>query len=66
MQAVKKFFTTWLGMLAILLVYFFIRNLIGWDEAMNWSRFEELSAFGTLALFIISIYRPKTPEHKVR
>lgn len=47
----------WVTMLLGLLAYFGVRKLIGWDETMNWSRFSDLAALGTLILFLLVVYR---------
>lgn len=43
-------------MILIIGIYIVFRNAVGWDESLNWSRFADLSALGTLGLFILVIY----------
>lgn len=49
-------------MILIIAVYVVFRSVIGWDEALDWSRFAEFTALGTLGLFLLSVYSPKRAD----
>lgn len=56
MTTVGKILVRWIIMILIIGIYIVFRNAVGWDESLNWSRFADLSALGTLGLFILVIY----------
>lgn len=47
-------------MILIIGVYVVFRSVIGWDEDLDWSRFAEFAALGTLGLFLLAVYSPKS------
>lgn len=47
-------------MILIIGVYVVFRSVIGWDEVLDWSRFAEFAALGTLGLFLLAVYSPKS------
>lgn len=59
MESLGKFLFKWVIMILIIAVYVVFRSVIGWDEGLDWSRFAEFSALGTLGLFLLSVYSPK-------
>lgn len=56
MEALGKILVRWIIMILIIGAYVVLRDVIGWDEGLNWSRFTDLSAFGTLGLFLLAVY----------
>lgn len=62
METLGKFLFKWIIMILIIAVYVFFRSVIGWDEALDWSRFAEFLALGTLGLFLLTIYSPKKAD----
>lgn len=59
MATLRKFLVRWIIMILIIGVYVVFRDIIGWDEGLNWSRFAEFSALGTLGLFLLAVYSNK-------
>ncbi|MBG6122580.1 hypothetical protein [Corynebacterium aquatimens] len=43
-------------MILIIGAYVVLRDVIGWDEDLDWSRFADFSALGTLGLFLLAVY----------
>lgn len=62
METLGKFLFKWIIMILIIAVYVVFRSVIGWDEALDWSRFAEFTALGSLGLFLLSVYSPKTAD----
>ncbi|GAB3083881.1 hypothetical protein CAQUA_00680 [Corynebacterium aquatimens] len=56
MEAVGKFLVRWIIMILIIGAYVVLRDVIGWDEDLDWSRFADFSALGTLGLFLLAVY----------
>ncbi len=56
MESVRKFLFKWVVGILFLVAYVAFRSFIGWDEQMDWSRFSELAALGTLGLFLLTVY----------
>lgn len=59
MKTLGKLFFKWIITLLIIGVYVVFRSVIGWDEDLDWSRFAEFAALGTLGLFLLAVYSPK-------
>lgn len=59
MATLGKFLVKWIIMILIIGVYVVFRDIIGWDEDLNWSRFAEFSALGTFGLFLLAVYSNK-------
>ena len=59
MEDVGKFLVRWIVMILIIGAYVVFRDIIGWDEGLDWSRFADFSALGTLGLFLLAVYSNK-------
>ena len=59
MEDVGKFLVRWIVMILIIGAYVVFRDIIGWDEGLDWSRFADFSALGTLGLFFLAVYSRK-------
>ncbi len=62
MAALGKFLFNWIIMILIIGAYVVFRDVIGWDEGLNWSRFADFSALGTLGLFLLAVYSNKKAD----
>ena len=62
MEDVGKFLVRWIIMILILGAYVAFRDIIGWDEGLDWSRFADFSALGTLGLFLLAVYSRKKAD----
>lgn len=62
MKALRKFLVRWIIMILIIGAYVVFRDAIGWDEGLDWSRFAEFSALGTLGLFLLAVYSRKNAD----
>lgn len=62
MRALGKLLIRWIIMILINGAYVVFRDLIGWDEGLDWSRFADFSALGTLGLFLLAIYSHKKAD----
>lgn len=65
MGALGKFLIRWIIMILIIGAYVVFRDLIGWDEGLDWSRFADFSALGTLGLFLLAVYSHKRQTNPV-
>lgn len=62
MEAVGKILVRWIIMILIIGAYVVFRDVIGWDEELDWSRFADFSALGTLGLFFLAVYSHKKTD----
>lgn len=62
MDDVGKFLVRWIIMILIIGAYVVFRDIIGWDEGLDWSRFADFSALGTLGLFLLAVYSRKKED----
>nr|WP_011018356.1 hypothetical protein [Corynebacterium jeikeium]AAL96594.1 YpkL [Corynebacterium jeikeium] len=62
MEDVGKFLVRWIIMILIIGAYVAFRDIIGWDEGLDWSRFADFSALGTLGLFLLAVYSRKKAD----
>ena len=62
MEAVGKILFRWIIMILIIGAYVVVRDVIGWDESLDWSRFADFAALGTLGLFILAVYSHKKTD----
>ena len=62
MEDVGKFLVRWIIMILIIGAYVVFRDIIGWDEGLDWSRFADFSALGTLGLFLLAVYSRKKAD----
>ena len=62
MDDVGKFLVRWIIMILIIGAYVVFRDIIGWDEGLDWSRFADFSALVTLGLFLLAVYSRKKED----
>ncbi|MGV0430950.1 hypothetical protein ACUY22_11930 [Corynebacterium tuberculostearicum] len=62
MEYVGKFLVRWIIMILIIGAYVVFRDIIGWDERLDWSRFADFFALGTLGLFLLAVYSRKKAD----